>query len=384
MGFQNENQLKVGASVKATINDKVVEAKVIGIGFNRVTLRSEKGNEVSYAFNSEKFLRWFNQVPLNEVAKNHAESGKKDILEGLKIVTSGPTIKERTTTPKEKESRYKLDFDFYGEKKDEKISAFLSEASLYANTEREGRLSVLFALTVSDGQGFQSSMIIVHALTCAQKLNKHSDAEWLQMIKSRNVDECYWDSFDDMDREDIRSFCNLIVAYANDEKREIILDDLFSKVLPKDEKEAMFVAQLLCDGGINKYDLTCTGLTENLLKDNRWSYGMRDEDYDDEGNVIAERELVSNNEVEYPPHVGWLSFLISLLFSYFSFFVLPPICPFNLVALILKPYLCMLFRIQKAFFFKFLVFFDRIIHKGLDRNPASRDKIPIHFQILWL
>ncbi|GAA6843528.1 hypothetical protein HpHNI32_12630 [Helicobacter pylori] len=53
MGFQNENQLKVGASVKATINNKVVEAKVISIGFNRVTLRSEKGNEVSYAFNSE-------------------------------------------------------------------------------------------------------------------------------------------------------------------------------------------------------------------------------------------------------------------------------------------------------------------------------------------
>ncbi len=112
MGFQNENQLKVGASVKATINDKVVEAKVINIGFNRVTLRSEKGNEVSYAFNSEKFLKWFNQVPLNEVAKNHEKSGNKDILEGLKVVTSGPTIKERTTTPKEKESRYKLDFDF--------------------------------------------------------------------------------------------------------------------------------------------------------------------------------------------------------------------------------------------------------------------------------
>ncbi|WP_238551100.1 hypothetical protein [Helicobacter pylori] len=70
-----------------------------------------------------------------------------------------------------------------------------------------------------------------------------------------------------MDRKDIRSFCNLIVAYANDEKREITLDDLFSKVLPKDEKEAMFVAQLLCDGGINKYGLSCAGLTENLLKD---------------------------------------------------------------------------------------------------------------------
>ncbi len=288
MGFQNENQLKVGALVKATINDKVVEAKVISIGFNRVTLRSEKGNEVSYAFNSEKFLKWFNHTPLSEVAKNHAESGKKDILEGLKIVTSGPTIKERTTTPKEKESKYKLDFDFFGEKKDEKISAFLSEASLYANTEREGRLSVLFVSTVSEGQGFQASMIIVYALCFASKLNKHSDAEWLQMIKNRNVDECYWDSFDDMDREDIRSFCNLIVAYANDEKREIILDDLFSKVLPKDKKEALFVAQLLCDGGINKYGLSCAGLTENLLKDNRWSYGMRDEAYDEEGNVIAE------------------------------------------------------------------------------------------------
>ncbi|GAA8015758.1 hypothetical protein JP0556_13950 [Helicobacter pylori] len=274
MGFQNENQLKVGASVKATINDKVVEAKVISIGFNRVTLRSQKGNEVSYAFNSEKFLKWFNHVPLNEVAKNHAESGKKDILEGLKIVTSGPTIKERTTTPKEKESRYKLDFDFFGEKKDEKISAFLSEASLYANTEREGRLSVLFVSTVSEGQGFQASMIIVHALTCTSKLNKHSDAEWLQMIKSRNVDECYWDSFDDMDREDIRLFCNLIVAYADDEKGEITLDDPFSKVLPKDKKEAKFVAQLLCDSGINKYGLSCAGLTAGLLADNLGYYRL--------------------------------------------------------------------------------------------------------------
>ncbi len=152
------------------------------------------------------------------------------------------------------------------------------------------------------------------------------------MIKSRNVDECYWDSFDDMDREDIRSFCNLIVAYANDEKREIILDDLFSKVLPKDEKEAMFVAQLLCDGGINKYDLTCAGLTPGLLADNRWSYGMRDEDYDEEGNVIEEREPVSNNEGQTPPLWGG-SLFFSLLFSYFSFFILPLIYPLNLEGL---------------------------------------------------
>ncbi|GAA8806745.1 hypothetical protein BTM381_03240 [Helicobacter pylori] len=123
----------------------------------------------------------------------------------------------------------------------------------------------MFESTVFESQGFQASMIIVHALCFASKLNKHSDAEWLQMIKSRNTDECYWDSFDDMDREDIRLFCNLIVAYADDEKGEITLDNPFSKVLPKDEKEAMFVAQLLCDGGINKYDLSCLGLTAGLL-----------------------------------------------------------------------------------------------------------------------
>ncbi|GAA8649609.1 hypothetical protein BTM353_15230 [Helicobacter pylori] len=111
MGFQNENQLKLGALVKATINGKVVEAKIISIGFNRVTLRSEKGNEVSYAFNSEKFLKWFNHTPLSEVAKNHAENDK-DPLAGIKIVTSGPSVKERTTTPKEKEDRFKLAFGF--------------------------------------------------------------------------------------------------------------------------------------------------------------------------------------------------------------------------------------------------------------------------------
>ncbi|EJC04640.1 hypothetical protein HPHPP8_0674 [Helicobacter pylori Hp P-8] len=77
MGFQNENKLKVGASVKATINHKVVEAKVISIGFNRVTLRSEKGNEASYVFNSDKFLKWFNKVPLTEHMKLHAKTKKR-------------------------------------------------------------------------------------------------------------------------------------------------------------------------------------------------------------------------------------------------------------------------------------------------------------------
>ncbi len=177
MGFQNENQLKVGALVKATINDKVVEAKVISIGFNRVTLRSEKGNEVSYAFNSEKFLKWFNHTPLSEVAKNHAESGKKDILEGLKIVTSGPTIKERTTTPKEKEDKYKLAFSYRGAN-DEGVSVSEVMIGDYTLTERKSRLGVLLSLMLFSGNGSQISAVIITALANAKGFNKHSDAEW--------------------------------------------------------------------------------------------------------------------------------------------------------------------------------------------------------------
>ncbi|OUC11199.1 hypothetical protein X568_01790, partial [Helicobacter pylori SS1] len=112
MGFQNENKLKVGALVKATINNKVVEAKVIGVGFNRVTLRSEKGNEATYAFNSDKFLKWFKEVPLNEVATNHVEKSGDDLLKNVKIVTSGQSVKDRASTPKEKEDRFKLAFGF--------------------------------------------------------------------------------------------------------------------------------------------------------------------------------------------------------------------------------------------------------------------------------
>nr|EJB94873.1 hypothetical protein HPHPH23_0649 [Helicobacter pylori Hp H-23] len=191
MGFQNENKLKVGTSVKATINNKVVEAKVINIGLNRVTLRSEKGNEASYVFNSDKFLKWFNKVPLTEHMRLHAENKKADILDGVKVVTSGPSVKERTSTPKEpkeKEDRFKLMFEFFG--KDEETSGFLATASLYANTDRKRRLSALFVPMVFEGQGFQASMIIIHALTCASKLKRHSDLEWYQMIKTRNVDEC--------------------------------------------------------------------------------------------------------------------------------------------------------------------------------------------------
>ncbi|GAA8955642.1 hypothetical protein HpSP24_14000 [Helicobacter pylori] len=256
--------------VKATINGKVVEAKVISIGFNRVTLRSQKGNEASYAFNSEKFLKWFKHTPLSEVAKNHAETSGEDLLKGVKIVTSGSTIKERTSTPKEKEDRFKLAFGF----KDTDKTSFEIIAEDYTLSDRKSRLSSLLAPMFFEGSGNQVSAIIITALANAKGLNKHTDAEWSALIENRNTDGCYYDTLDYMDREDIRLFCNLIVAYTNDEKGEITLDDPFSKVLPKDEKEAMFVAQLLCDGGINKYDLTCSGLTAGLLADNLGYYGL--------------------------------------------------------------------------------------------------------------
>ncbi len=264
MGFQNENQLKVGALVKATINDKVVEAKVISIGFNRVTLRSEKGNEVSYAFNSEKFLKWFNHTPLSEVAKNHEKSGKKDILEDLKIVTSGPSVKERTTTPKEKESKYKLDFDFA----DEQEGSFITLAEAYANSPRSQRLGVLFAPMSYEGGGLQASLIILHALSYASNFKYHSDAEWLKMIESREDSEGIFDSFDNMGMGDIFTFCKAMEIYAlnskKGDKNGISLEE-WAWLLPKDKKEAKFVAQLLCDGGINKYDLGCPDLTDGLL-----------------------------------------------------------------------------------------------------------------------
>ncbi len=244
MGFQNENQLKVGASVKATINNKVVEAKVIGIGFNRVTLRSEKGNEVSYAFNSEKFLKWFNQVPLNEVAKNHAESGKKDILEGLKIVTSRLSVKERTT-PKEKEAKYKLAFGF----KESGVSSAEIMIESYTLAERKSRLGVLLSPMFYEGKGNQITAIIITALAHAKDLNKHSDAEWLALIENRNTEGCYYNTLDYMDRVETTLFCDVIRKYARrlDKELEAELNDFslsgfWARTLPKNKNEALFVA----------------------------------------------------------------------------------------------------------------------------------------------
>ncbi|GAA7458732.1 hypothetical protein Yangon222_13980 [Helicobacter pylori] len=279
MGFQNENQLKVGALVKATINGKVVEAKVISIGFNRVTLRSEKGNEVSYAFNSEKFLKWFNAVPLSEISHSNAEkSDEDDILKGIKIVTSGPTIKERTSNakPKEKEDRFKLAFGF----KDSGMSSFEIMAESYTLGERKSRLGVLLSPMFFDGKGSSATAIIITALAFAKNLNKHTDAEWFKMIEARNEEECDYDTFDYMDRVGTTLFCGVIKAYA--EGREEFQNDFndfspsgfWARTLPKNKNEALFIAQLLCDGGINKYGLSCAGLTAGLLADNLGYYGL--------------------------------------------------------------------------------------------------------------
>ncbi|MCQ2918474.1 hypothetical protein JT093_02305 [Helicobacter pylori] len=299
MGFQNENELKVGALVKATINDKVVEAKVISVGFNRVTLRSQKGNQASYAFNSEKFLKWFKEVPLSEVANNHDKKSGEDSLKGVKIVTSGPSVKERTSTPKEpKESKFKLDFDF----DDNAETSFMLMADAYASEERKKRLGALFAPMSYEGRAFQFSLIVIHALSFMADLKHHNDHEWNAMIENRNVDDAFFDTFDHMRMGDVTLFCKVIETYAKKLKRPdgkgengfgVTLEE-WARFLPKNKKEAKFVAQLLCDGGINKYDLSCAGLTANLLTDNLWSYGLRDEDYDDEGNVVENEGEAQN------------------------------------------------------------------------------------------
>ncbi len=304
MGFQNENKLELGASVKTTINNKVVEAKVISIGFNRVTLRSEKGNEAAYAFNSDKFLKWFNKVPLTEHMRLHAENKKADILDGVKVVTSGPSVKERTSNDKEKESKFKLDFDF----PDDTTSPFMVFANSYANEKRSKRLGLLFSPMSYGGMGFQASLIIIHSLSFMADLKHHSDAEWNAMIENRNTDECFFDTFDDMLMGDVTLFCKVIETYAKNLKRpdgksEGVTLEEWAKFLPRNKEEAKFVAQLLCDGGINKYDLTCAGLTPGVLADNLWSYGFRDEDYDEEGNVIRERDIVTGEELKEESNV---------------------------------------------------------------------------------
>ncbi len=209
-------------------------------------------------------------MPLNEVAKNHAEKSGEDLLKGVKIVTNGPTIKERTSTPKEKEDRFKLAFGF--KTTDDKTS-FEIIAEDYTLSERKSRLGSLLAPMFFEGSGNQAVAIIITALANAKGLNKHSDAEWRVMIDSRDVENCDLTTFDNMDRVGLALLCGVIRGYAEGneefqkELNDFSPDGFWARTLPKNKNEALFVAQLLCDGGINKYGLSCAGLTENLLKD---------------------------------------------------------------------------------------------------------------------
>ncbi|WQV32363.1 hypothetical protein KVM44_04915 [Helicobacter pylori] len=192
------------------------------------------------------------------------------MLKGVKVVTSGPSVKERTTTPKEpKEDRYKLMFDF-GDVK----TNFMAIAEGYVLSERKGRLGQLMSPLVYRGNGFHASLVIMWALSFASQLKHHSDLEWAKMLENRNVDECWFETFDHMDNTDLRLFCDILGAYTQGQEETLNLTKLWAVMLPKNQKEAYFVAQLLCDGGINRYNLSCAGLTENLLKDIEVNLGL--------------------------------------------------------------------------------------------------------------
>ncbi|GAA9925211.1 hypothetical protein VN0847_13870 [Helicobacter pylori] len=94
----------------------------------------------------------------------------------------------------------------------------------------------------------------------------------------------------------------------------------------------MFVAQLLCDGGINKYGLSCAGLTENLLKDIYNNFGLASASEVDEELAKLEKE----GEVEYPPHPYGVALFFSLLFSFSPQFVHLTWKGFNLKTLSLR------------------------------------------------
>ncbi|GHQ09119.1 hypothetical protein VN0274_10350 [Helicobacter pylori] len=180
-------------------------------------------------------------------------------------------VKERTTIPKkEKEAKYKLAFGF----KESGKTSFEIVAEDYTLSERKSRLGVLLSPMFYEGKGNQITAIIITALANAKGLNKHSDAEWSALIENRNTEGCYYNTLDHMDRVGTTLFCNVIREYARrlDKELEADLDDFspsgfWARTLPKNKNEALFVAQLLSDGGINKYGLSCAGLTENLLKD---------------------------------------------------------------------------------------------------------------------
>ncbi|MGL2334975.1 hypothetical protein ACOWKQ_07370, partial [Helicobacter pylori] len=193
------------------------------------------------------------------------------------------------------EDKYKLAFGPRGAN-EEGVSVSEIMISDYTLTERKSRLGVLLSPMLFSGNGSQISALIITALANAKGFNKHSDAEWFKMIEARNEEECDVSSFDNLDRIALTLYCNVIKYYA--EGREEFQNDFndfspsgfWAKYLPKNKNEALFIAQLLCDGGINKYGLSCAGLTENLLKDIEPAFGLATHEEVDEDLANLEKE----------------------------------------------------------------------------------------------
>ncbi|GAA8584665.1 hypothetical protein KYTH42_14530 [Helicobacter pylori] len=122
-----------------------------------------------------------------------------------------------------------------------------------------------------------------------------------------------------MDRVGTTLFCGVIKEYAEGNKEfekelnDFSPDGFWATTLPKNKNEALFIVQLLCDGGINKYGLSCAGLTENLLKDLEYSFGLAS--YDEINEYLVNLDKEEGRRINPPLWGG------SLLFSYFSFFI---------------------------------------------------------------
>ncbi|GAA7304484.1 hypothetical protein ID0563_15260 [Helicobacter pylori] len=160
------------------------------------------------------------------------------------------------------------------------MSSFEIMAEDYTLSERKSRLGALLTPMFFDGKGSSATAIIITALAHAKDLNKHSDAMWRNMVESRDPENCDYDTFDYMDRVGTTLFCGVVKAYAESreefqkEFNDFSPSGFWATTLPKNKNEALFIAQLLCDGGINKYGLSCAGLTENLLKDIYNNFGL--------------------------------------------------------------------------------------------------------------
>ncbi len=159
------------------------------------------------------------------------------------------------------------------------MSSFEIVAEDYTLSERKSRLGILMSPMFFDGKGSSATAIIVTALAFAKNLNRHTDAEWRSFIDNRDLSLANVESLDHLDRVGITLFCNVIREYAmggeyEAEVRDLSPSGLWAEIMPKNKNEALFIAQLLCDGGINKYGLSCAGLTENLLKDIELTFGL--------------------------------------------------------------------------------------------------------------